>query len=112
VKKGKRPLSGVRNALLSLAELVTKDFWLKVLSLAIAMVVYIVLQPEAEEKPILPYVGMNIEKPWSAPAHSVVIDTEPATSKPAQTAIANTNTLQRTESESKGTRQKNGGKRD
>ena len=80
----KRVLSGVMGTLSSVAELVTKNFWLKVLSLAIAMVIYVVLRPEAEEKPILPYVNMNVEKAWSEPAHSVIIESETHHSKTAE----------------------------
>jgi len=107
----KRPLSGVMGAVSSLAELVTKNFWLKVLSLAIALVVYGMLRPEAEEKPILPYVGMDMDKPWSQPAHSVVIDHEPAHAGAPQDQHAATNGLQRAESEPKGTAKENGSER-
>ena len=115
----KRVLAGVREAISSVAELVTKNFWLKVLSLAIAVVIYLVLRPEAEEKPILPYVGVGIEKPWSAPAHSVVIESEkspaksakPPQPKPIQPSSGGTNDTQSAVSGPKGNNDKNDGKR-
>lgn len=128
--KDKRRLSGIRGALASVAELVTKNFWLKVLSLAIATVVYVVLRPEAEEKPILPYVTMNAENERSEPAHSVVIESEAAQPKADETPqpktteapqpktdeapkppAAATNNLHSAESEPKGNSNENDGKR-